>query len=194
MIKIINDSEISILLSAAKKQSLRDYTMILLALSSGLRVSELVGLYYEDIAPFGDVSTILSVPARISKHSKKREIPITSEIRSTLSLYISKVLVGRFPLDPVRFLFHSKFSLNPLSTRDFQRIVKSVSLRSIGRVITPHILRHTFATRLLKHTNTRVVQELLGHASIQTTQIYTHVSSSDAQLAIEKTGTLIEGT
>lgn len=191
MIKVINDSEISTLLSAAKKQNLRDYTMILLALSTGLRVSELVGLFLEDVSPFGVVSTVLFVPSRIAKNGKKRSIPITSEIRSILSTYISSAVYNEFPISPVSCIFLSKSTLRPLSPRDFQRIVKNLSLNSIGRSITPHTLRHTFATRLLKHTNIRVVQELLGHASIQTTQIYTHVSSTDAQLAIEKTGTLI---
>ena len=191
MIKTINDAEISHLLSAARKHSLRDYTMISLAISTGLRVSELVGLYLEDVSPFGDVSNILSVPSRIAKNGKKREIPITSATREILSHYISTVLLCRFDKTPIIFLFISKYSLRPLSTRDFQRIIKTLSLDSIGRAITPHTLRHTFATRLLKHTNIRVVQELLGHSSIQTTQIYTHVSSSDAQLAIEKTESLI---
>ena len=194
MIKIINDSEINSLLSYSKKRNFRDYTMISLSISTGLRVSELVGLYLEDVQPYGEVSTLLTVPSRIAKNGKKREIPITDSTRTLLSEYISKVLHNKFSHGPIRFLFNSKFSLKPLSTRDFQRIVKSLSLASIGRAITPHTLRHTFATRLLKHTNTRVVQELLGHASIQTTQIYTHISSSDAQMAIEKTGTLIIGS
>ncbi len=63
MIKIINAEEINTLLILASKQSIRDYTMIVLALSSGLRVSELVGLFYEDIAPYGVVSSILTVPS-----------------------------------------------------------------------------------------------------------------------------------
>lgn len=191
MIKIINDIEISKFLNAAKKQNIRDYTMILLALSTGLRVSELVGLFLEDVSPFGDVSSILTVPSRISKNGKKRDIPITDELRSAITYFISRETDRGFRISPGAPLFTSLFTGRPLSTRDFQRIVSTLSKRSIDRSISPHTLRHTFATRLLKHTNLRVIQELLGHSSIQTTQIYTHVSITDAQLAISKTGTII---
>ncbi len=191
MIKTINDSEISILLKAAKNQSLRDYTMIFLSLSTGLRCSEVVNLFIEDISPFGDVSTILIVPSRIAKNGKKRDIPINQQTRDILFNFKSFKKVHSEPTFPDSYLFLSKYTHNPLSSRDFQRIVKEYSITSIGRSISPHTLRHTFATRLLKHTNLRVIQELLGHSSIQTTQIYTHVDSSDAQLAISKTGTLI---
>lgn len=186
MIKTINDAEISSLLSAAKKHSLRDYTMISLALSSGLRCSEIVGLFIEDFSPFGDVSTILTVPTRIAKNGKKREIPINQQTREFLFDFISFKEGHSEPTFPDSYLFISKFTGNPLSSRDFQRIVKELSILSIGHSISPHTLRHTFATRLLKHTNLRVIQELLGHSSIQTTQIYTHVNSSDSQLAIDK--------
>lgn len=188
MIKIISDSEISKLLNAAQLQSTRDYFMISLTLVTGLRCSEVIGLYIEDVAPFNDVSTILTVPARISKNSKTREIPINENTRQLLKSMISykKIHSENTYLDS--FLFVSKYTHRQLSSRDFQRIVKTLSIRTIGRPITPHTLRHTFATRLLKHTNLRVIQELLGHSSIQTTQIYTHVNSDDKRIAIEKVG------
>lgn len=185
MIKTINDLEISDLLLAASKQDIRDYTMISLALSTGLRCSEIVGLFIEDIAPFRDVSTILTVPTRIGKNGKKREIPINSEARSIISSFLHVKELRKQPLDPISYLFVSHHSHRPLSSRDFQRIVHDLSISSINRSISPHTLRHTFATRLLKHTNIRVVQELLGHVNLQTTQIYTHVDINDARLAID---------
>lgn len=185
MIKTINEEEIIKLLSAAKRQNIRDFTMIYLALSTGLRVSELVGLFVEDIRPFVEVSRVLTVPSRIGKNGKKREIPINHETKSVLLSFLSiKETRGEFT-NSDSFLFLSRYTKNPLSSRDFQRIVHDLSVRSIGRSITPHTLRHTYATRLLKHTNIRVIQELLGHAWINTTQIYTHVSSEDAQLAVD---------
>lgn len=185
MIKIINDIEIKKLLFAAKENDLRDFTMIFLALSTGLRVSELVGLFIEDVAPFHEVSTILTVPPRIGKGSRKREIPINTETRSIISEFIRiKTLRNQF-INSDSFLFVSHHTHNQLSPRDFQRIVKNLSISSIGRSICPHTLRHTFATRLLKHSNLRIVQEALGHSSLQTTQIYTHVDLSDARTAID---------
>lgn len=191
MIKTINEEEIDHLLLFAFDKSQRDYTMIFLALATGLRCSELIGLFVEDISPFGVVSPILTVPSRIAKRKKERLIPLTSEIRNTLSIYLDIPCLREHFSKQDNFLFISKYTFNPLNSRDFQRIVKIYSTASIGRSISPHTLRHTFATRLLKHSNIRVVQELLGHSSIQTTQIYTHVNITDAQLAIEKTGSLI---
>lgn len=185
MIKTINKIEIQKLLSAAKKQSLRDYTMVHLALSTGLRVSEIVGLYIEDVARYGPVSNILTVPSRISKGGKKRHIPINEESRIVLQRYLSLRLEHYPVLNPDSFLFMSRYTFRPLNTRDFQRIVNLLSITSIGRKISPHTLRHTFATMVLKHTNLRVVQELLGHVRLNTTQIYTHVDLEDSRAAIE---------
>jgi integrase/recombinase XerD len=184
MINTINESEIQNLLSAAQLHSTRDFVMIFLALSTGLRVSELVGLFIEDVCPFGEVSRILTVPSRIGKNGKKRDIPLNQDTRDILKTFIGTKVVSNHPTNSDSFLFVSKGTKNPLSSRDFQRIVKNYSVKSIGRPITPHTLRHTYATRLLIHTNLRVVQELLGHARLNTTQIYTHVTIDDAQQAI----------
>ncbi len=194
MIKTINETEINKLLSFAHGRSIRDYTMILLALMTGLRVSEIVGLYIEDFSPFGDISTILTVPDRIGKNRKKREIPINTEIRDILFKFLELKEKRSEPTHPDSYLFVAKNSHKPLSNRDFQRIVKECSILSIGRAITPHVLRHTFATRLLKHTNLRVIQELLGHSSIQTTQIYTHVNTEDTRNAVELLTDYISGS
>lgn len=185
MVNIILEGEIAKLLSAAKDHDLRDFTMIYLALSTGLRVSELVGLYIEDIAPYGVVSRILTVPSRIGKNGRKRDIPINHETRTLLSHYLSFRNTRSSRKDLDNFLFFSHNTHRPLSSRDFQRIVHDLSIKSIGRSITPHTLRHTFATRLLRHTNLRIVQQTLGHARIQTTQIYTHPSLSEITTAID---------
>ncbi len=184
MIKTINEGEIQKLLSAAQLQNTRDFVMIFLALSTGLRVSELVGLYIEDVCPFGEVSRILSVPSRIGKGGKKRDIPLNQDTRDILTEFIRIKGIRQQFTNSDSFLFVSHHTRNPLSSRDFQRIVKNLSIKSIGRSITPHTLRHTYATRMLKHTNIRVIQELLGHAWLNTTQGYTHVSIDDAQQAI----------
>ncbi len=184
MVNTINETEIAKLLISAKDQDIRDFTMVYLALSTGLRVSELVGLFIEDVAPFKEISRILSVPSRIGKNSKKRDIPINHETQTLLSHFLN-IKVSRSELIRSNsFLFVSHKTKRPLSSRDFQRIVNQLSIASIGRRISPHTLRHTYATRLLKHTNLRVIQELLGHSRIQSTQIYTHVSIDDAQQAI----------
>lgn len=184
MVNTINETEIQKLLSAAQLRGTRDFTMIFLCLSTGLRCSELVGLFLEDVRPFGEVSRILTVPSRLGKNNKKREIPLNKDTQDIIELFLKiKVYRSEFT-NSDSFLFVSHHTHNPLSSRDFQRIVHNLSSKSIGRAITPHTLRHTYATRMLKHTNIRVIQELLGHAWLNTTQIYTHVSIDDAQQAI----------
>lgn len=185
MINTITELEISELLSLAKYSYPRDFTMIFLALSTGLRVSEITGLFIEDVCPFGEITKELTVPSRIGKNGKKRYIPLNQETRDVLSDWLKFRHFGGDVLDPDNFLFVSRYTKNPLSSRDFQRIVKDLSVRSIGRPISPHTLRHTFATRLLKHTNIRIIQELLGHAWLNTTQIYTHPDKTDCIDAID---------
>ncbi|GAI65037.1 unnamed protein product [marine sediment metagenome] len=153
--------------------------MIFLALSTGLRCSELVGLFIEDVWPFSEVSRILTVPKRIGKNNKKRDIPLNHETRIVLSHFIEMKSIRNQFTNSDSFLFVSHHSKKPLSSRDFQRIVHDLSVKSIGRSISPHTLRHTYATRMLKHTNIRVIQELLGHAFLNTTQIYTHPDTND---------------
>jgi len=185
MINTINETEIQKLLSSAQLQDTRDFTMVFLALSTGLRVSELVGLFVEDVRPFDEVSRILTVPSRIGKGGKKRDIPLNDDTRFVIKEFIRiKELRHQF-LNSDSFLFVSHHTHNPLSSRDFQRIVKNLSIKSINRSISPHTLRHTYATRLLRHTNLRVIQELLGHAWINTTQIYTHPDKTDCIDAVD---------
>lgn len=186
MINTINETEIQHLLSAAQLQDSRDFTMIFLALSTGLRVSELVGLFMEDIRPFDEVSRILTVPSRLGKNGKKRDIPLNDDTRSIISKFIRIKEIRHQFLNSDSFLFVSHHTRNPLSSRDFQRIVKKLSIKSINRPISPHILRHTYATRLLRHTNIRVIQELLGHSWLNTTQIYTHPDKTDCIDAVNK--------
>ncbi|GAJ20147.1 unnamed protein product, partial [marine sediment metagenome] len=185
MVNTINEGEIQKLLSAAHLRDTRDFTMIFLALSTGLRCSELVGLFIEDVCPFGQVSRILTVPTRLGKGGKKRDIPLNQDTRDILTEFIRIKGIRQQFTSSDSFLFVSHHTHNPLSSRDFQRIVKNLSIKSIGRAITPHTLRHTYATRLLVHTNLRVIQELLGHAWLNTTQIYTHPDFNDAIDAAE---------
>jgi len=186
MYKILNETEIKNLLSFARTNGVRNHTMVFLALSTGLRCSELIGLFIEDIAPYGDVSTVLTVPSRIAKRKIKREIPLNHETRTILKLWLKIKTDLHHPYKPDSYLFISHNTHKPLSSRDLQRIVKNIAINSIGRSISPHVLRHTFATRVLKQSNIRVVQELLGHSRLQTTQIYTHVNSDDTRAAVDK--------
>jgi len=81
--------------------------------------------------------------------------------------------------------FYSVQPGQPLSERHVQRIISSASVKAFGRSINPHVLRHTFGTRLMRVTDMRTVQELLGHKSLASTQIYTHPNEQDKHKAIQ---------
>lgn len=181
---VLTEEEIQRLLTAAQLHSIRDSTMITTALFTGLRNAELIGLTIECIAPYTEVSTVLELPAQIAKGHRPRQIPLHPDLRAKLQNFLCWKEENYEPLHPDSPLFLSKFRKQPLSTRDFQRIVNHLSKTAIHRRIHPHTLRHTFATRALRMSNLRVTQKLLGHANVQTTQRYTHPSTDDMEKAI----------
>jgi integrase/recombinase XerC len=163
----------------ASNNSVRDRAILELLYASGMRVSELCSARIQDI----------DIDARemrvFGKGSRERVVLLNQGSCDWLKQYLDKRLERRprteldanpslAPGDP---LFVSRQS-TPLSTRSVHRIVlKYARLAGIDKVITPHTLRHSFATHLLEGgADLRVVQDLLGHSSISTTQIYTHVS------------------
>ena len=153
---------------------LRDRAIIEFLYSTGVRVGELTGLNVDDI----DFSNTL-VKVR-GKGRKERIVPVGKPALSALREYISsrpgggKSKDGSYTGSPL-FLNRSGSRLTPRSVR---RIIdKYITLSGIGRKISPHALRHTFATHLMDAgADLRVIQELLGHESLSTTQKYTSVS------------------
>lgn len=174
------------LLSIALATNYRNYIIIYLALTTGLRNSELCNLTVECLRTFEIIPNILNLPGTIAKGGASREIPLHPDIRKNLEMFFSWKHDHHEPLTPDSFVFVSKYSHNPLSPRDIQRIVGTTSKLSIGRSIHPHILRHTFATKLLAVSNLEIVRKVLGHKNIQTTQIYLHPSTNEISKAIDK--------
>jgi len=144
---------------------LRNKTILELLYATGLRVEELVNLKKNDIN-FGN--KYLKVKG---KGNKERSIPITDIALKKVNRYLKRRKYEN------EIIFLSKNG-NPLSQRDIRRIFKKlIKKMAIDKNITPHTIRHSFATHLLERgADLRLVQELLGHSSISTTQIYTHIS------------------
>jgi len=191
-IKTLNDTEITKLIAGlinqitASRQSVRRYRdllMILLMLDAGLRVGEVVQLKINDLY-WGEnpVSSVL-IRAEISKNKSERWIPTSDRLIETLKAMQLNVWLpgGKSETD---FAFSLSKNGKHISVRQVERIISIYGEKLLNRKLHPHILRHTFATRLMKKTNIRVVQKLLGHASISTTQIYTHPSEEDFRNAI----------
>lgn len=172
--KTLSETQVEALLDAPdqdKPLGLRDRTMIELMYASGLRVSELVNLKLVEVGMNEGVLRI------IGKGEKARLIPFGEEARLWLDRYMqdsrSQILCGKI----TDYLFVTARGA-AMTRQMFWMLIKKYALQSgIHEPLSPHTLRHAFATHLLNHgADLRVVQLLLGHADISTTQIYTHVA------------------
>ncbi|MEI7884672.1 MAG: site-specific tyrosine recombinase XerD [Clostridia bacterium] len=150
---------------------IRDKTMLELMYATGVRVSELVGIKYQDI------NLEFTFLRCMGKGAKERIVPIGRIAMQYLRQYMLTVratLVSDKRVDAMFVSYQGK----QLSRQSFWKLIKKYALQvGIGAKISPHTLRHSFATHLLNNgADLRIVQELLGHADLSTTQIYTHVT------------------
>lgn len=154
---------------------------IALMLDAGMRVGEITKLAWCDVAYFNKPKTILEIPASAAKGHHVRRLPITPWLTAQLHVAIDSHYLP-CQMAPADYLLASIRAGLPPSIRNFERLVATLGRKSIGQRITPHTLRHTFATRLLEVSDLRCVQEALGHRRVNTTQIYTH-TNPDRMLA-----------
>jgi integrase/recombinase XerD len=173
--KLLSEKQVESLLAAPDVDTplgLRDRAMLETLYATGLRVSELVGL------KIAQVSLDVGVVRVIGKGSKERLVPLGDEAAAWIERYRKSArseLAGTSKSD---YLFLTA-RRGPLTRQAFWLLVKRYSSRAgiPAAALSPHVLRHAFATHLLNHgADLRVVQLLLGHADITTTTIYTHVA------------------
>ena len=150
----------------------RDGAMLELLYASGMRVSELVSLN------LGDVDTEDGYVRCFGKGSKERMIPIYPKLAQVIEKYKTEVRPQLAHNDTERALFLNRRG-DRLTRQGLWQILKGYAKSAgLGKMVTPHTLRHSFATHMLSGgADLRSVQELLGHANISTTQIYTHLTS-----------------
>ena len=172
--KSLTEAEVEALLDAPdieQATGVRDKTMLELLYATGLRVSELVGLTVQQ------VNLRQGVVRVTGKGNKERLVPMGEEANSWLERYLltarSEILNNA--------LTDAMFPSNrgkAMTRQTFWHIVKRYAIvAEINKTLSPHVLRHAFATHLINHgADLRVVQMLLGHSDISTTQIYTHVA------------------
>jgi integrase/recombinase XerD len=188
--KILSEDEVSVLISTAQKQggpeSVRLVALLEILYATGLRVSELVGL---SIAAIGPESRYLTVEG---KGGRERMAPLSEPAQKAMKGYMdirTKFLMPDRADAQGKWLFPSRTSESGHLTRQrFAQLLKELS-RNAGidpERVSPHVLRHAFATHLLKHgADLRSVQKMLGHADIATTQIYTQVVGDQAKSTVE---------
>jgi len=179
---ILSAEEIAALLSVCKagstEESIRLYAMIQLLYASGLRVSELVSLKMAEVVTGHSQGQVRNKFVVKGKGSKERVVIINGQAISALEDYLKVRSVFISNDRSKLYLFPSKSLSGYMTRQNFALLLKKAAMESgvdINKT-SPHTLRHSFATHLLEGgADLRVIQELLGHADISTTQIYTHL-------------------
>ena len=181
--KALTYDQIMSMINAALRESdpitLRDQAMLELLYSSGARVSELIGINMNDLSTVNsDGGEITTLKLR-GKGSKERIVPLGSFATAAIENYCVRVRAGLLAKNPKN---NSALFLNSRGGRisrqsAWQMVLDAASAAGITEHVSPHVFRHSYATHLLDGgADIRVVQELLGHASVTTTQIYTLIT------------------
>ncbi|MEK7142820.1 MAG: site-specific tyrosine recombinase/integron integrase [Patescibacteria group bacterium] len=185
-ISFLDDKELEEILSKPDLktiQGLRDKAILNLLFSTGLRVSELCNLKKDDINLEKSEFSVKGKGGRV------RVVFLDQEAKESLKAYLAKrndkndylfISYGHTKKSEIR---NPKFEISPITPRSVQRMIRKYALMAgITKRVTPHVLRHSFATDLLMAgADLRAVQELLGHKSVTTTQIYTHITDRHLQ-------------
>ena len=168
--------------SARQMRSARLYCLIELLYATGLRVSELVSLPASAANARGKFLTV------IGKGKKERIVPVSTRSRDAISIYLDRQSQHENQLES-SFLFPASSKEGHFTRQAFARDLKDLAIRAglEASKVSPHVLRHAFASHLLQNgADLRVVQQLLGHADISTTQIYTHVLDERLKQLVEE--------
>ena len=174
--RVLSEDEVVRLLSQpdiTTAEGFRDRTMLEVLYATGMRVSELINLTLERV----DLN--MKYIIAFGKGSKERIVPLGSVAAEFLQQYLEKVRPKLTHEDRNTNIVFLAFGGHELTRQRFWQIIRGYGRKAnINKALTPHILRHSFATHLLDNgADLRSVQELLGHSDISTTQIYTHLTN-----------------
>ncbi len=172
--KSLTEADVESLLEAPNEEEtlgLRDKAMLEILYATGLRVSELVGL------KTGQINLRQGVIRVLGKGNKERLVPLGEEALACLDRYLNQARSDLLKGKNSEALFPSNRG-KAMTRQTFWHLIKRYAVQAgIEKSLSPHVMRHAFATHLLNHgADLRVVQMLLGHSDISTTQIYTHVA------------------
>lgn len=166
------------------RKGIRNYLIACLMLDAGLRVGEVVQLRASHLLFNRHPVRSLVVTKDIAKNRRQRSIPVNARLTKAIDDFFSNVIC----IDDLHTsyqLFTSPKTHKCLTTRQVENIICSAAMKAFGRPVNPHMLRHTFGSDVLRVSDLRVTQELLGHSCVSSTQIYTHPNEEDKQKAID---------
>lgn len=183
--KFLSLEEVDLLLAQpdiSTPRGLRDKALIEVLYATGLRVSELVALRA------GDLSLDEGYLTCIGKGDKQRMVPLGHEAADWVRRYLRDGRSGLLRKSSSPWLFVNARDGGPLSRVGFWKVLKQYGIKAgLSRDLSPHVLRHSFATHLLERgADLRMIQLMLGHADLSTTQIYTHVLEARLRAVYDK--------
>lgn len=168
----------------SKRLALRNRLIALLMLDAGLRISEVLQLQIDDLIIEDQPISSILVRAAIAKREAERTIKVTEHLHSAIRAMHLLIWCPdkRDSTSLCIYTFTKKDSITP---QQVQWILAKAGKKACHRHVHPHMLRHTFATRLMRVTSSQVVMELLGHRRLSSTQIYMHPDKVDRDKAID---------
>ncbi len=169
----------------SQKRAIRNHLIAVLMLDAGLRVGEVISLVVSDLVFSSMPVKWLDVRDEIAKYGAGRRLYVTERLSEAIDNAIKFVWL-KDEAGPGHKCFYSSKKGHCITAEQVERIIKAAGIRSIRRDIHPHVLRHTFATNMMRVTSSRVLQEMLGHKNLSSTQVYTHPANSDHIKAMEK--------
>lgn len=169
---------------ASRRAAIRNRLITLVMLDAGLRVGEALQLTIDDLLIEEQPVTSLRVRGDIAKGGLERHIKTTDPLRKAITAAWLLIWAPDKRM-PFTAAFYSVKNQESLSYQQVERIIARAGRKACHRHVTPHMLRHTFGTRLMRVTNIRVVQQLLGHKRLSSTQIYTHPDQADQDNAVD---------
>ena len=151
-----------------------------------MRVGEAINVTWQDLIGQDNGRTSLEVKAEWTKTNEARTIPLSNSLIKAIGDWFKYCGASREFWPCLDYPALPGYKKEGYSIRAIQRLIHRLGKESLGIRVTPHMLRHTFATRLMKVSDIRTVQLILGHTSITSTQIYLNPSLNDLKAAVDK--------
>jgi len=187
MIKLLSPQDFTRLEDSLPTLTLKEQAIMAILMYCGLRVGELTLLRIKDLDIDDPRERELHVRAQTTKTGAGRFMPLPHLAIPILQNYLRQSHSPSAPPLPQSFLFPGSAGRPHMSVHGIEQLVSRISAKILNKRVTPHTLRHTYATMLLKYSNIREVQLLLGHKKLSSTQIYTHPNRHDLARSVKKT-------